>query len=337
MLGVGVIGAGEAAQAIHIPVLARLAELFRVTGVYDPDLQLARGVAEAADARAHSTLDHLLGDSLVDVVVVCSPPIHHREQVALACAAGKRAILCEKPLVETAVDASAIVRTVASSGVPLIVGTMHYWDPSVRASWNEISQVCADATVVRSRILLPPNERFVAAASDPIVGSVPRHPATGGWTLERMILGLASHDIPLIRQLAPVVDRVNFARTLSPWGYQIVTAANNRCIYLTAMMLGNWSPDWTLLAQGSEWTLRIEFPPSYVLVGSATVELTRGDVTHTWRSAMSGYEAQWRHLADVVAETAEPAVSVTEAAEDLAYALNIAGLADKWIVEGEEP
>lgn len=97
-LGVGILGAGPVTQAIHLPTLARLPDLFRVTTVMDIDAQVAETVASRAMAEPTQSVQAVLDNPSVDVVAVCSPHQFHAEQVAAICAAGKRGILCEKPL-----------------------------------------------------------------------------------------------------------------------------------------------------------------------------------------------------------------------------------------------
>ena len=64
-------------------------------------------------------------------------------------------------------------------------------------------------------------------------------------------------------------------------------------------MPGHWRPDWSLRVWGPKAELRIQFPPSYVLAGSATVELLNASSRSSWRYAHNGYQAEWLHLADV--------------------------------------
>ena len=90
-LGVGFIGAGSVTQAIHLPTLARLIDLFHVRQVYDVDADVAARVARRIGARSSRSLDDLLADETVDVVAICSPHEFHAEQVVAACSAGKRA------------------------------------------------------------------------------------------------------------------------------------------------------------------------------------------------------------------------------------------------------
>ena len=47
-LGVGILGAGPATQAIHLPTLARHPDLFRVITVMDIDAAVAGSVAASA-------------------------------------------------------------------------------------------------------------------------------------------------------------------------------------------------------------------------------------------------------------------------------------------------
>ena len=116
-LGVGVIGAGPVTQAIHLPTLATMADRFRVVHVMDIDSSLASAVATLAGARASSDVDAVMADGSVDVVAICSPHEFHADQIAAAAYAGKRGILCEKPLATTAEEAQRVAEVSRSSGI----------------------------------------------------------------------------------------------------------------------------------------------------------------------------------------------------------------------------
>jgi len=113
---------GPVTQAIHLPALARLTDLFTVRAVMDVSEATAAEVAARVSARATTSVDDLLQDATVEVVAVCSPHQFHAEQVIAACRAGKRAVLCEKPFATTTDEASRIAQVSVETGVPIIVG-----------------------------------------------------------------------------------------------------------------------------------------------------------------------------------------------------------------------
>jgi myo-inositol 2-dehydrogenase / D-chiro-inositol 1-dehydrogenase len=167
-LGVGFVGTGPVTQAIHLPTLARLTELFTVTHVTDITDEIATSVAARVGARSSTSIDELLGDPRVDVVAVCSPHQFHAAQVIDACRAGKKAVLCEKPFATSADEAAEIAAVSAETEVPIIVGAMHAFDPGwldAVAHWNDLP---AKSHTLRSSIVLPPNSRFEDFATEVI-------------------------------------------------------------------------------------------------------------------------------------------------------------------------
>jgi predicted dehydrogenase len=76
-LGVGFVGGGPVTQAIHLPTLARLTDLFTVAHVTDITGEIATSVAARVGARASTSIEEMLDDPRVDVVAVCSPHQFH--------------------------------------------------------------------------------------------------------------------------------------------------------------------------------------------------------------------------------------------------------------------
>ena len=336
-LGVGIIGAGPVTQAIHLPTLATLPDRFHVTRVMDIDPQVAATVAARARAQPTTQLEELLADTAVDVVAICSPHQFHADQVAAAAAAGKRAVLCEKPLATTVAEAARINEISQSTGMPVIVGAMHAYDPAwiaAKQHWGNLPQT---ARLVRSMILLPGNDEFVNLATDlaAIAARPPApHPAEAPSTAQAAagalrggILGLATHAIPQVRQFLPAFETVAVATRLRPFGYRLVLTGGRCTVELVALMPGKWRPDWRLDVWGPASELHVRYPPSYVLAGSATAALTSGGGEQRWSYPMNGYQAEWAHLADVVDGLAEPAIPVQTAVDDLSFAATLADAA----------
>jgi myo-inositol 2-dehydrogenase / D-chiro-inositol 1-dehydrogenase len=347
-LGVGLLGAGPVTQAIHLPVIVNLADRLRVARVMDVDAGLAAEVGRRCGAAAATDAREVLEDPAVDVVAICSPHQFHAEQAVAACEAGKRAVLCEKPIATAAEQGQLIASASAATGVPVIAGTMHAYDPAYAAARRHWGDLPRTATLVRSVIYLPPNDLMVDASTNLATPAPPQrqppdqdgprgllHPPN----IRDAILGLAMHAIPLIREFVPRTGSVSFARMLQPWGYSVTVTGGGRVVQLIGFMPGQWEPDWTLRAWGDGQELRVSFPPSYVLAGSATAELMTCGGRSSWRYPENGYQAEWAHLADVAEGRCEPEPSIDEAVLDLLYAIEIAdqATAADAIVTGDQP
>jgi predicted dehydrogenase len=357
-LGVGIVGAGPVVQAIHLPTLARLGSDLVVRRVMDIDPAVAAEVAARAGAQPCTSLEELLVDDSVDVVAVCSPHGFHAEQAIAAMEAGKRAVLCEKPLATDAEQAAAIAEASRRTGVPVIVGAMHTFEPG----WLKLQRIWEDLPerihTVRSRISLPPNPHFEDLATE-VEGRIPMTPGTetgpeaDAARVAGGVLGLAIHDLPLIRALLPDQTslQVLHAEPRAPFGYAISADVDGRLLQLEGGIHSHWRAQWTLEAIAEDAVLHIDFTPSYVHAGSAVVTLTGADgESRTFGPyGYNGYEGEWRTLVAAVrgAGSAAPApaaapgpvapapeMSTLEA--DLAFALELADRASRCILETSE-
>ena len=266
-LGVGFVGAGPVTQAIHLPTLARLPEAFDVVHITDVDPEIAASVAARVGARSSSTIEQLLDDPAVDVVV-CSPHQFHAAQVTAACRAGVKGVLCEKPFAMSGQEASEIAAVSAETGVPILVGAMHTFDPGRRAAQANWGDLATTTHSIRSSIVLPPNPRFEDFATEVITR--PDRPTPDLTDVEVRaglvqggIMGLAIHDLPLVRVLLSYFQdlEVLSAETLAPFGYQVVLTASGTRIELHAVMSATWRPDWVLEAYSDDQHLHVEFTP----------------------------------------------------------------------------
>ncbi|WP_427885517.1 Gfo/Idh/MocA family protein [Kribbella sp. GL6] len=333
-LGVGFLGAGPVTQAIHLPAMARLTDHFTVRHVNDVDAAVAQGVAGNAGTAYSTSLEALLDDPRVDVVAICSPHAYHAEQAIAACRAGKKAVLCEKPLAMSAAEAALIATVSAETGVPVLVGAMHTFDPGWRAAVASWGDLPATSHTIRSSVVLPPNARFEDLATEVI--SRAAFPAVDVSDVEVRasmvhagVMGLAVHDLPLIRSLLPRYDdlRVLCADLLTPFGYRILMVAGGKVIELHAVMSQTWQPSWVLEAYADDQVLHTEFTPSYVHAGSAVSTLTTAGSARVFGpSRANGYEAEWLELAAVVrGEVAPP--DLDGLVDDLQFTVAVADAA----------
>ncbi|GAA2026410.1 hypothetical protein GCM10009819_06980 [Agromyces tropicus] len=341
--GVGVIGAGPGASALHLPTLDRLAERFSVVHVSDSGSGRAASLASRIGAAASVGTSALLADPAVEVVAICSPPDQHAAQVRAAVGAGVRAILCEKPLATTASDAAEIVETCMDAGIPLVVATNHLYDPAWARAKRHLVSRQSSIRAVSASVALPPNGRFHAAVTELLDAGGTRRggapdladPDVAASVVRQLVLGLAIHDLPAIRDLAPEFERVDFAAPLPPIGYAVGFRSGGISILLTAVMLPDGpDPLWRLTVDTDDDRLDVEFPPAFVHAGSADirVRLGEGRTTTYRRDRADGYLAEWLALADLLDGAAT--TEYHELLDDALFAIALADAAAEAVRSG---
>jgi predicted dehydrogenase len=333
--GVGVIGAGPGVSALHLPTLDRVADRFRVAHVADAGSGRAVELAARSGVPASSGTSALLADPAVEVVAICSPPAEHARHVRESITAGVRGILCEKPLATTADDARTIVEACREAGVPIVVATNHFYDPAWSRAKRHLVSLRAEIRAISATVALPPNGRFHAAVTELEPAGAPARgrpdladPEVAADVVRQLVLGLAVHDLPAVRDLAPRLDGVDFAVPVPPIGYSIGFRASGIPVLLTAVMLPDGpDPIWRITIDTSTDRLDVEFPPAFVHTGSAEVRVRGGDLTTTVyrRDAEDGYLREWRALAELLEGSAT--MEYHDVLDDALFAVGLADAA----------
>jgi myo-inositol 2-dehydrogenase/D-chiro-inositol 1-dehydrogenase len=126
-LNVGIIGAGRIGK-VHAETLA-----FRVPEACASAItDLNRDAAERVAARCGipkvaDSVDHILKDSAIKAVLICSSTDTHAELIARAAQAGKH-IFCEKPIAQSLAHIDAALAAVRQAGVKLQIGFNRRFD-----------------------------------------------------------------------------------------------------------------------------------------------------------------------------------------------------------------
>ncbi|EJE50934.1 putative dehydrogenase [Acidovorax sp. CF316] len=193
-LGIALLGVGPGSEP-HLQSLATLADSV------DLRWTLARSNPDKARAavppstRVTGALQEILGDPLVEAVIVATPAYTHLEIASAALAAGKHTLV-EKPLDVTLARAEELVGQAASHGVQLGVVLQHRFRPGAQ----RLKQLLDAGTLgaVQSAVLQVPwwrsQEGYYAKAGR---GTLARD---GGGVL----LTQAIHAIDLFRSLVGV-------------------------------------------------------------------------------------------------------------------------------------
>lgn len=338
--GVGIVGAGPGVAALHLPTLARVSDRFEVVHISDAGSGRAAGLASRVGARSSTGIDDLLADPRVEVVVLASPPAEHAAQILAAVAARKRAILCEKPLATTVEDAQAVIDACRATGTALLIGTNHLYDPAWGRAKHHLLAEGHRVRAISVTLALPPNGRYhdvvtelsVPAAAPGRGGPPLEVPQVAASVVRQLLTGLAVHDLPMLRDLAPVIERVVFARAVAPIGYVVGYRASGIPVRLATVMLpGGADALWTLGITTETDVITVSFPPAFVHAGSAEVRVDSGTGRRTTYplNADDGYLAEWHALADVLEGAS--VVEYDELLDDARYALALADAASDLI------
>jgi myo-inositol 2-dehydrogenase/D-chiro-inositol 1-dehydrogenase len=130
-LRVGVIGTGNIGTS-HARRLSAQISGARVGAVFDVDAARAREVAGEVGAVAFDRATDLIDDASVDALIIASPGDTHAD-LALACIAADKPVLCEKPLATTSGAALKVLGAEVAHGRRLIqVGFMRRYDAGYR-------------------------------------------------------------------------------------------------------------------------------------------------------------------------------------------------------------
>ncbi len=343
MHNVGMIGAGPGAWALHIPTIGALGDEFRLVHVADAGGGRAAAIASRAGVRWSPHADGVLEDPDVDVVAICSPPATHAKLICAAVAAGKRTIFCEKPIAVDVDELESVLATCSSAGVILVVGTNHLFDPVWEHVTHRLDAAGARVLSASLTLSLAPNDRYhdlvsaaIAAPSPPARAPIDTaDPMIAAAVVRQLLIGLAIHDLPLIRDLLPTFDGCVHARAVAPIGYDVGFRAGGALVRLSAVMNpGGADTAWRLSIVTTHDRIDVEFPPPFVHDGSARASV-RDESGRSIRfppEADDGYQREWRAMAELL--RGERAMEYSELEADARFAIALADAAATTIRAG---
>ncbi len=196
---VAVVGAGSAAQVVHLPILQRLPDL-EVAAVVDPHEEKARTIAErfgVEEVREEIAGLEGLG---VDAAVVCTPNDTH-EEVVTACLDRGLHVLCERPLSVSSDSARRMIEAAEDAGRQLMTAMNMRYRYDVRSIRQFVqSGELGEVFFLRSSLLTRRERR-------PRKGWRRDPDRAGGGVM--MDLGVQAVDLALWLLDYPAVERVS--------------------------------------------------------------------------------------------------------------------------------
>ena len=224
---------------------------------------------------------------------------------------GKRAVLCEKPLAISMTEATPSGRQPKRRARRYSLAPCTPMSPAYRAGLRAWQMTGDRARQIRSAIYLPRNEEFIDQAVELLRGDAPRAPQPKGdqskILMRHAMLGLAIHDLPLIRNFQPSVGKLHSADFLPPFGYALIAEYGRlhdrtHCRHVW----GVGRPNGHSRRSATTTACVVNMPPSFVMAGSAQVELEGSDGRQVLGGNVNGYQALWQAIAETVNDNAPP-------------------------------
>ncbi|GAB7366678.1 hypothetical protein MBLNU230_g8661t1 [Neophaeotheca triangularis] len=162
-LRVGLLGAGEVAQVIHLPTLSLMPELFEAIAIADISKDNADHCATKFHLKQSTTEPYsVIQNPEVDLVFVLTSDDQHAPLAIAALQAGKH-VMIEKPLTLSLPAAQRIAdaEAQAANGARVFVGYMRRYAPSFVETFKREVASIPRILYARSRDIVGPNPHFV--------------------------------------------------------------------------------------------------------------------------------------------------------------------------------
>lgn len=231
-LKVGLIGLGEVAQIIHLPILQILSSHYEIAALCDISPGLLQTMGRRYNVtNLYSDAQELVAQPDLDAVFVLNSDEYHAE-CAIAAAKNKKHVLIEKPMCLTFSEAAAIIRARDAAGVKIMVGYMRRFAPAFTEATRQVKTL-SKINYARVRDLIGQNSFFIEQST--IVQRFNDFPDWAGpdrveranrlvkeaigevspdlKRVYRLLCGLSSHDLSAMRELIGMPERVKAAST----------------------------------------------------------------------------------------------------------------------------
>jgi predicted dehydrogenase len=237
-LRVGVIGLGEVAQVVHLPVLQSMPQRYHVSAVCDISPTLLREIGDRYGvASRYARASEMIAAGGLDAVLVLNSDEFHTEAVTTALEGGCH-VFVEKPMCLSMREAQEIIDARDRSGKTVMVGYMRRFAPAFLeakerlARLGEIRYARVRDIIGRNQLIIDQTSTVVRPSDIPsdlaedrreraarlvreAIGEVPGD-LVGAY---RLLCGLGSHDLSAMRELLGRPTGVAAARMWRSGGY----------------------------------------------------------------------------------------------------------------------
>ena len=214
-LNIALVGAGRRGGGAHLPVIAKLKDIYNLVAICDIDEEVATHYAQQYGATPYTNVRDLVAHEELDVVDITVPGVAHHAIACFMADAGVH-ILCETPITVTLPTADLMIEHAKANNVKLEIAENYY------------------------RV---PRERFLSKVIEAdVIGEVARiyrifyEGGHHGMSMLRLRAGGEPKSILGITQTTPVIpiiDRMKRNHTSENWSLGFIEFDNNA----TALMV----------------------------------------------------------------------------------------------------
>lgn len=298
-LRAGVIGLGEVAQIIHLPVLESLPDRFEIAAVCDISPSLVDHVADRYGvAHRFTSAQEMLAQTELDCVLVLNSDEYHAECVVAALERDLD-VLVEKPMCLSPREAEAIIAARDKSKGQVMVGYMRRFAPAFIEAKEKLPEL-GPISYVRVHDIIGQNRLIIDQSSTVFrPDDIPQDMVHGRWERAaklvqealgtvpeelqwayRLLCGLGSHDLSAMRELIGKPTKVLAAHQWKNAGF--ITALLQYDGFIATYETGVDAQvrfDAHIEVYGELAQLRIQYDTPYVrhLPTTLVVERTVGD------------------------------------------------------------
>jgi myo-inositol 2-dehydrogenase/D-chiro-inositol 1-dehydrogenase len=341
---VGVVGLGAVAQAVHLPLLAKHPDRFRIDALCDlsPGTRDALGARYGVPAeRRFERAEDLLQAEGLDAVAILTSGSHG--SLAAAAARAGLAVFCEKPLAYTFAE----IDELAACDPRLLLGYMKLYDPAVERAMEVLAgrpePRSVDVTVLHPPSapqlahagLLPAPADIAQAAIDRVLGdeaavteqALGAVPSWVAHVYSEVLLGSIVHDLAVVRALVGGPLQVDDADVWPSEDAEGSVSLLGR-LFSGARVSIRWHylegyPAYReeVRVHDEQGSVELVFPAPYLLHAPTVLTVVDADSgaersTQT-RSTAEAFERQWLAFEALVREGAQPRAAIDEGREDL--------------------
>lgn len=132
----GIVGLGWAARAFHVPALKTVPGAQIVGGV-DSSAEQRESFGREAGVPTFATVDELFAEAAPEVLVIATPPDSHLDLCLAALERGAH-VLCEKPFVSNASEATTVLAAATAAGRQVAINHEYREKPIFRAVKEQV-------------------------------------------------------------------------------------------------------------------------------------------------------------------------------------------------------